>query len=416
MMTTTAPATTPPRRAPRLLLRQALHQPLYQVLCQLLWLALACAARPASAAAPAPVGSTAEQPLLIERFPETEAPERPRLVLTLKGDAPASAVSLTLLPGASDTPGAGKAAESNEQKQSWPLLQPGSPVTVLLGTGKVGRTLWHGQIRYQQGGRAYSLITRFETLVRKKGEAAAPSRILYDYSHMDLAARYIEVQLVGGGATRGEVTAIGEDGAPIGSGSATFSGAQQRAGAWLRLPWVARPGREATRVLRLELTLTDRSGAAARITLVPWSVSVPHEEVTFATARWDIASQERSKLDSSYDKILAILAQVRDKGIAPRLYVTGHTDSRGGDGYNLHLSQQRARAIAGYLLQRGLTIPVLFAGAGERAPAVRTADNTDEPQNRRADYVLSAGPPPLPAGVAWTALHAAAAASPSESP
>lgn len=368
----------------------------------------------AQPAAPAAAQQVAAQPVQMDRNPETNAPERPSLVLRVQGDALVQDLSLVLLPGPvadRELPGA-RVPETKEQKLLLPALTPGKPVTVQLGSGRPGRTLWHGQLRYRVGDRAYSLITRFETLVH--GAEPAPKsatpghpaetprgRVGYDYQHLDLKARFVEVQLTG--ARRGSIVAIGEDGAEIGRGEADWKG-PTRAGAWLRLPWTAAPGREAVRVLRLELTLTDAGGLPVRATLIPWSVEVPHEEVNFATGRWDIPEAERAKLERSLQRIAGVVDKVRDKGVAPRLYVMGHTDTVGSDGDNLTLSQNRARSIAGYLREHGLGVPVLYAGAGERLPRVRTPDNTDEPQNRRADYVLSAGPPPLPAGARWTPL------------
>jgi hypothetical protein len=40
-------------------------------------------------------------------------------------------------------------------------------------------------------------------------------------------------------------------------------------------------------------------------------------------------------------------------------------------------------------------IPISYEGFGETSLAVKTADNIDEIKNRRADYVLSDGPPTL---------------------
>ena len=99
-----------------------------------------------------------------------------------------------------------------------------------------------------------------------------------------------------------------------------------------------------------------------------------------------------------------LVARLKGNGRKKPLLILGHTDTVGSDGDNLTLSQNRARSIAGYLREHGLGVSVLYTGAGERLPRVRTPDNTDEPQNRRADYVLSAGPPPLPAGARWTPL------------
>jgi outer membrane protein OmpA-like peptidoglycan-associated protein len=65
------------------------------------------------------------------------------------------------------------------------------------------------------------------------------------------------------------------------------------------------------------------------------------------------------------------------------------------------LSQRRAQAIAAWFRKRGLRIPIAFEGFGEHALAVATADDTDEPRNRRVDYILSVEEPQLKASGAF---------------
>ena len=77
------------------------------------------------------------------------------------------------------------------------------------------------------------------------------------------------------------------------------------------------------------------------------------------------------------------------------LFIAGHTDTVGSASANLKLSQERARSIAGWFRKRGVRLPISYEGFGETSLAVKTADNVDEARNRRADYVLSDGPPTL---------------------
>ena len=76
--------------------------------------------------------------------------------------------------------------------------------------------------------------------------------------------------------------------------------------------------------------------------------------------------------------------------------MAGHTDTVGSSAKNRKLSLDRARAIGRYLRAKGIAIPIAVAGYGEDVLKVRTPDATDEPANRRADYVLGplgAAPP-----------------------
>ncbi len=77
----------------------------------------------------------------------------------------------------------------------------------------------------------------------------------------------------------------------------------------------------------------------------------------------------------------------------PNVQVTieGHTDSIGSDGYNLRLSERRAKAVKMYLVARGVEGSRLDTlGKGESEPvADNSKDGKDNPEgramNRRAE-------------------------------
>ena len=70
--------------------------------------------------------------------------------------------------------------------------------------------------------------------------------------------------------------------------------------------------------------------------------------------------------------------------------VSGHTDSRGDDNYNLRLSDKRAKFVRELLLKRGVDPSVLVAvGRGETEPIVPNAQTEPEhEQNRRVDVKI----------------------------
>ena len=69
---------------------------------------------------------------------------------------------------------------------------------------------------------------------------------------------------------------------------------------------------------------------------------------------------------------------------AAEVVVVGHTDTQASDGYNLGLSQRRAELMRDYLVERGVKPEIITLEArGERDLLVKTADNVDEPLNRR---------------------------------
>jgi outer membrane protein OmpA-like peptidoglycan-associated protein len=76
-----------------------------------------------------------------------------------------------------------------------------------------------------------------------------------------------------------------------------------------------------------------------------------------------------------------------------RVRITGHTDSVGDAAYNISLSEERAKAIADYLVARG-TDPgrLLTAGAGATHPLGDNATAYGRSLNRRIEFELLAAP------------------------
>ena len=80
-----------------------------------------------------------------------------------------------------------------------------------------------------------------------------------------------------------------------------------------------------------------------------------------------------------------MLAELRNRP-SPDIVVIGHTDSVGSTEANDQLSLQRAERVKADLVRQGIPADgIRTAGRGEREPLVRTADNVDEPRNRRVE-------------------------------
>lgn len=248
------------------------------------------------------------------------------------------------------------------------------------------------------------------TLVLVGPAAAAPAKskpraalhVGYDAGHLDLDKRLLQFTLTQPAASA-TITAIGEDGSELGRGSATYNAAPART--WLAITWT-QPAN--TRVLKLVLHAEAVPGATVDLELIPWSVTVDHEDVNFATNSAVIAASEQEKLDASVAAITDVI-QRSAKFVTMQLYVAGHTDTVGPAAKNRTLSLDRARAIGRYFRDHGIALPIVVAGFGEDVLKVKTADNTDARVNRRADYVIGprGAPPPfagpyLKAKAAWT--------------
>jgi VWFA-related protein len=71
------------------------------------------------------------------------------------------------------------------------------------------------------------------------------------------------------------------------------------------------------------------------------------------------------------------------------LEVRGHTDDRGGEEYNLRLSEQRARAVADALEEMGISAARLtIRGLGESQPLVPNDSEENRMKNRRTEFVV----------------------------
>lgn len=152
--------------------------------------------------------------------------------------------------------------------------------------------------------------------------------------------------------------------------------------------WPPAPGQ----ALIVELTAYDVNDFWTRQEFSPWRVDIPHEEVAFPPRRFDLPDSEKPKLDKSYERISEAVKKY-DRVTDLKLYIVGHTDTVGPAEKNKSLSLNRALSLGSYLRRKGLKIPILCEGYGEGALKVGTPDETDEPQNRRAEYILAIDSP-----------------------
>jgi outer membrane protein OmpA-like peptidoglycan-associated protein len=98
----------------------------------------------------------------------------------------------------------------------------------------------------------------------------------------------------------------------------------------------------------------------------------------FVTGTDELTEESKGELQ----KVLAALAERK----VPDVLVIGHTDTVGEMQWNDRLSAQRAQTVKGFLV--GIGIPgdrIQTAGRGERELLVPTADNVEEPRNRRVE-------------------------------
>jgi OmpA-OmpF porin, OOP family len=94
-----------------------------------------------------------------------------------------------------------------------------------------------------------------------------------------------------------------------------------------------------------------------------------------------------AELDKESGPILQSVAEIANRCPAVKIEVTGHTDSVGGKENNRQLSEQRARAVLGFLSQRGVApTRVEAAGYGDSRPIVPNDSEANRAKNRRIEF------------------------------
>lgn len=150
---------------------------------------------------------------------------------------------------------------------------------------------------------------------------------------------------------------------------------------------------------RLEIKAIDTTGAWQSFRVVRWYAAVPHKDVLFDTGSAEVLNRELPKLKEAHDSVMAEIKRFQvamgdpNAKLDIQLYVAGYTDTVGDQKDNLQLSQARALTISKTFRQLGIPLNIHYAGFGEEALLVQTADSTSESKNRRALYIVSTAPP-----------------------
>jgi outer membrane protein OmpA-like peptidoglycan-associated protein len=103
--------------------------------------------------------------------------------------------------------------------------------------------------------------------------------------------------------------------------------------------------------------------------------------VYFAKGSSDLEPAATVELDNA-------VAEIRRRD-SRDVSIDGHTDTTGDPQTNLKISLERARNVQDYLLRAGVKaewMTVSYHGKGN--PLVPTADNVDEPRNRRVEVIV----------------------------
>src|SRR6266404_5432548 len=105
-------------------------------------------------------------------------------------------------------------------------------------------------------------------------------------------------------------------------------------------------------------------------------------DVLFDTARYTLKPGAREKL--------AKVAGIIEAHPGLKIDVEGHTDSVGGDEYNMKLSENRANSVREYLISQGVSAENITAqGFGKTMPVAENSKAAGRQANRRVELVVS---------------------------
>ncbi|MCP4603081.1 MAG: OmpA family protein [Proteobacteria bacterium] len=217
---------------------------------------------------------------------------------------------------------------------------------------------------------------------------------------VDLANRTIYFK-INRPADSAEIKVFTPEGTLIAEKVALYNGAA--AGTRLSIIWPELLGNAEN--FRLELKVTDVDNYWVGWQVIRFYLEIPHEDVVFETARWDIRPTEAPKLDAALILLVDALKKY-GKLMECQLFVAGHTDTVGKISDNRELSQKRARSIANYFIGHGVKgIPIFIRGFGEELLAIETGDKVAEERNRRAQYILSTFMPEMAGPGSWQRIQ-----------
>lgn len=113
----------------------------------------------------------------------------------------------------------------------------------------------------------------------------------------------------------------------------------------------------------------------------PVPVRIVLRGVKFTFDRAEISGVSRVVLDAGID------ALSRYPNL--RIEISGHTDSTGDASYNQGLSERRARAVADYMISKGIAASRLrVVGYGEGQPIADNSTHDGRAQNRRTELKI----------------------------
>jgi peptidoglycan-associated lipoprotein len=143
---------------------------------------------------------------------------------------------------------------------------------------------------------------------------------------------------------------------------------------------------EAARLAKLRQDSIDAANAAAANAA---SAAAALRSTLTATVHFDY---DQADLRPDDKAVLDAKIPILQANTGVTIRISGHTDERGSDEYNLALGQRRAAAAKAYLVQHGIAdARIETISYGEERPVAQGSDEGAYSQNRRAEFEITAG-------------------------
>lgn len=93
-------------------------------------------------------------------------------------------------------------------------------------------------------------------------------------------------------------------------------------------------------------------------------------------------------LPSSYSELNELVSYLKKNELV-EIEISGHTDNTGTDQYNLQLSESRAKAVADYIIKKGIEVArISYKGYGNTKPIASNETEQGKSKNRRVEFKI----------------------------
>lgn len=109
--------------------------------------------------------------------------------------------------------------------------------------------------------------------------------------------------------------------------------------------------------------------------------SIVLRNIFFETAKWDLRPESYKELDRLYD--------IMQQYPTMKIEISGHTDNTGNKQFNWTLSENRAKAVVDYLLDRGISPDrMTYKGFADTQPIATNSTPEGRQENRRVEFKI----------------------------